>query len=127
MDALTDLRTKVAVTLDAGTWPVHDLPIESPSPPCFVLAWGEPWLEGPQTACAYLARLNVRAIAPRLVPDQGYDVLERMVGFAVGRLAEVGLYVREVLQPIPYVLNAVSYQSTLLTIVHTVSINHGGT
>lgn len=126
MGALTDLRTVIATALgDAcvGTdWQVYPLPVESPQPSCYLLLWSDPWLEGPVTSCFHRARLDVRVIGPRIQPDTGVEVLERMIEAAALPLEHSGHPIRLVSTPEPYVIDGVQYQSAVISLIDSVNI-----
>lgn len=125
MGALADLRSEVADALGracAGTsWSVYALPIESPSPPCYLLLWADPWLE-PRTHCTFAAQLSIRVIGPRIEPDTGLEMLERMVEAAAPELENAKHPIRSVSAPGPYTINNVAYQSAVITLVDNANI-----
>jgi hypothetical protein len=129
MGGLAEFRTEVAVALGHAVrnekWSVYPLPVESPSPPCYLLQWSEPWLEGPKTPCFHTARLDVRIIVPRLEPDAGIVTLELMIEAAAKELERVQHPARLVSTPAPYIINNVVYQSAVLALSHTVNLTGG--
>lgn len=105
---------------------MYPLPVESPTPPCYVLVWAEPWLEGPTTPCLYVARLNVRIIGPRIEPDSGIETLEVMVEAAAAELERARRPVRTVSSPGPFHVNNVPYQSAVMALHHNVNVTATG-
>jgi hypothetical protein len=65
--------------------------VEATVPPALVIEWDDPWLEpgaglptmGP---CIYTARLRVVMIAGRLDPGAGYDEIDRLAAYVLGRM-----------------------------------------
>jgi hypothetical protein len=127
---LADLRADVAAALTKAVgkyaWQVYPLPVESPTPPCFMLLWGEPWLEGPTTPCLYVARLEVRIIGGRIEPDTGIETLEVMVEAAAHELDKARHPMRTLTRPAPYTINNVHYQSAVAALTHNVNATNAG-
>ena len=65
--------------------------VDAVDPPALMVGWGDPWIDtAPATMgrTLFRVRLVVWAIAGRLEPDAGVEMLERLVGHVVGRLAD---------------------------------------
>jgi len=64
---------------------------DSVSPPCLMLGWWDPWLEVRTVAGGFGlndAQLNVQCVASRVDPGAGFEELEALVSYVMGRLAE---------------------------------------
>jgi len=92
MTALLDARAKLAAALapvdDTDPAVLVDL-VDSIEPPALMIGWGEPWLT-PDTSCLRTGRLVITAVAGRLVPGAGIEMLEQLVTYTLGRLTEAG-------------------------------------
>lgn len=128
MTAVSDLRDSVNAALvlavnenTNANWNVYSSPLESPTPPCFTVQWGDPMLR-PLTFCTQMARIEVRCVAPSTEPDSGLEVLERMIEAATVQLGRARLRVMNTSRPGPFSINNARFLSSLLTIEHTVSI-----
>jgi hypothetical protein len=91
MTAFADMRARAGLALSglapAGDdWPVHDGPVDSVTPPCYVLVWPDVWVS-PSTFCSYLAGLDVIVVAARIEPTPGYVDIEAMTAAALDALA----------------------------------------
>jgi len=74
-----------------GEWPDLNVlvdVVDAVHPPALMLVWNDPWLE-PQAMgrCLFYARLEVLAIASRVEPGPGVQMLERLTGYALAHLA----------------------------------------
>jgi hypothetical protein len=91
---LSDLRDLAAAALEpvTDTDPVvfADV-VEAVVPPALLIEWDDPWLEagaglptmGP---CIYTARLRVVMVAGRLEPGPGFDTLDELAIYVLGRM-----------------------------------------
>jgi hypothetical protein len=91
---LGELRDSAAAALapaiDTDPMVFADI-VEATVPPALVIEWDDPWLEpgaglptmGP---CIYTARLRVVMIAARLDPGAGYDEIDRLAAYVLGRM-----------------------------------------
>ena len=97
MGALADLRAQVVAALGtipevvAEDWTVHPAPIDAISPPAYFLEWDRDRSSAALTFCQRTGFLQVVAIAARIEPDPGYELLESMLeaawtAFAVARI-----------------------------------------
>jgi hypothetical protein len=87
MGALAELRARAAaalVDLDPD-WQVFDGPVDSLAPPCFLLAWSEPWLP-PAAVCSVQATLQIICVGARVDPLPGYEQIELLVEAALPAL-----------------------------------------
>lgn len=71
--------------------------VDALEPPALMIGWGEPWLT-PDTACLQTGRLVVTAVAGRLMPGAGVEMLEQLVSYVLDRLRR---------HPSPWPLDAV--------------------
>jgi hypothetical protein len=120
---LTDLRGYVAAVL-AGVSEdiaVHDGPVDSVTPPAYMLVWSDPWLT-PVTVCAFTARLDVVCIAARIDPAPGYEQLEQMVAGAAVAFDTAGIPVVTVARPVPHDQGGVTYQAARLTVTYPITL-----
>lgn len=83
-------RNRVAAALDADAYEVHAGPVDSLTPPAYLLEWADPWTT-PGTYCTEMARLEIVCIAARIEPASGVETLERMVESAIGAVAGAGI------------------------------------
>jgi hypothetical protein len=119
---LTRLRQRIVETLmiDAD-WEVHPLPVDSVTPPCFMLEWADPW-HNPATHCFTDAHLDVICIAPRLEPDPGIETLELMVESALGALHRAGIPCGEGSAPRPFEIGGITYLACRIPVHNTVNV-----
>lgn len=89
MTTVADARAMLAAVLapaaDGDPMVLVDL-VDALEPPALMLGWGEPWLV-PETHCLRTGRLTIIAVAGRLVPGAGVEMLEDLVEYTLGRLA----------------------------------------
>jgi hypothetical protein len=83
-------RNQVAAAIDTAEIETHAAPVDSVTPPAFLLEWADPWTE-PSTPCFETARLEIVCIAARIEPASGIETLERMVETAISGLARAGI------------------------------------
>lgn len=87
--ALVDVRAKAAAALapvDDGDPAVLDI-TDAVDPPCIVVGWGEPWLQGVGQSPTLMARLSLICIGGRMDPGPGVDAVEQVLTYALARLA----------------------------------------
>lgn len=90
---LAEVRAAAAAALaPANDTDPEVLPLwaDSVVPPALMLGWWDPWLE-PRTVAGGLglfdATLNIQCVASRVDPGAGFEELETLVAYAIGRLA----------------------------------------
>jgi hypothetical protein len=89
---LSEVRGRAASALapELDTDPdVYVEMVDAVYPPCLLLDWGDPWLtfqtiQGGAGACE--ARFVVWAVASRVTPGPGIEMLEGLVAYVVARL-----------------------------------------
>jgi hypothetical protein len=125
MSVLADLRARVVAALtglapSGDDWPAHDGPVDSVTPPCFVLVWAEPWL-ALHTVCSYMAQLDVLCIGARIDPQPGYEQLEQLVSAAIPALEAAALTVAGTGAPGPLEVGGLTYQAARIHVVQPVT------
>lgn len=87
---LTDIRARAAAALapidDTDPAVMVDM-VDAVNPPALILSYTDPWLE-PLTmgACLWDCRLEIIAIASRIEPGPGMEMLEQIVSYTAARL-----------------------------------------
>ena len=119
---LGDLRARVAgILTDAASEDVtvHAGPVDSVTPPCYMLVWSGPWLTR-LSMCAHTARLQVIAVAARVDPEPGYEQLEALTVAAIGALEAAKVPVESVDAPTPMDFGGLTYQTARTTITQPI-------
>lgn len=99
--------------------PVHDGPVDSLAPPCFMLVWGaDPWLV-PSTMCTYMAALHVVCVGARVEPLPGYQQIEQLVMGALAVLEDGGIV--DVARPSAYEHGGLQYQAARITVRYPIT------
>ncbi|HKE67388.1 MAG TPA: hypothetical protein VKB59_22505 [Micromonosporaceae bacterium] len=125
-----ELRAHVASALtglapDADDdWPVHDAPVDSVTPPCFVLVWPDQWLTQ-QSVCTYRAQLQIICVAARIEPAPGYEQLEQLVDAALPALTRARVPLVAVGAALPFEIGGLQYQAARITVAGTVTLTGG--
>lgn len=120
MTSMGDARVKLAAVLapvaDDDPAVLVDL-VDSLEPPALMIGWGEPWLVA-ETACLRTGRLTVTAVAGRLVPGAGVEMLESLVEYTLARLgADVDPWpLEQVGAPRVFPIGGVSYLAARITL-----------
>jgi hypothetical protein len=122
--ALGDLRDRVAGILDGivEDGAVHAGPVDSVTPPAYMLVWGGgSWLTR-ITMCAHTARLQVICVAARIDPEPGYEQLEELTVAAILALEAAKVPVETVDAPLPMELGGLTYQTARITLTQPVTL-----
>ena len=120
--ALGDLRERVAgILTDASTEDVavHAGPVDSVTPPGYMLVWSGPWLTR-LSMCAHTARLQVICVAARIDPLPGYEQLEALTVAAIGALEAAKVPVSDVDAPSPMDFGGLTYQTARITLTQPI-------
>ncbi len=105
---LSGLREALLAALDDGEYANVNPAVESIVPPALLVLWSEPWLEQ-QGKCQMLARPAVTCVGGRIAPEAGVEMLERLVGYTLGRLNKAGFAVERVTSPQAMSFAAIEY------------------
>jgi hypothetical protein len=125
---LRDVRPKLSALLapQADDEPhVVDAAVDAVSPPVFMVAWGQPWLERLDAGgCNYRARALVLVVAGRLDSDEVIDRVEDMVATCLARIAadSTSWPLETVGVPERIAFGAIEYAAARLTYTPIVSI-----
>lgn len=127
MGALAELRTAVADALTAACvdnpeWSVLPATVDALTPPAYMVEWGDPWLDGPATACRYNAVVSVRVVGGRIDADTGLETVESMVEAATAALDHAKLPVRVATPPRDSIIGNVHYLAAFLALAGTVRL-----
>jgi hypothetical protein len=116
------LRSTVAGALALDDdWEVHPLPVDSLTPPAFMLEWGDPWSEQ-SSHCFESASLDVVCVAGRIEPDPGIETLELMVEAALVAFAHAGIPHGPVTPPRPFEIAGLTYLAARIPIHSNVNV-----
>jgi hypothetical protein len=110
-----------ALTVNDDPVEVHSGPVDSLTPPAYMLQWADPW-STPATACHELATLEIICIAGRIEPDPGIETLEVMVAAALAALQVAGIPHGPTSAPRLFEVAGVPYLSARITVSGTVNI-----
>lgn len=118
---LEAFREAVTMTLSDTVYEVHAGPVDSVTPPAYLLEWADPWTE-PVTHCRETAHLEIVCIAARVEPDAGIETLELMVESAIAALSRAGIPHGVTTAPRAFELAGVPYLAARIQVTNTVPI-----
>lgn len=118
-----ELRARVAAALEPldPDWSVSDGPVDSVTPPAFVLSWSDPWLL-PLAVCSWRASLDVIAVSARIEPLPGLEILEALIGAALPALAGASVGFVQVGAPRPFEIGGLTYQAARITVSSPITL-----
>lgn len=118
-----ELRARVAAALEPldPDWAVADGPVDSITPPAFLLVWADPWLL-PQAVCSYRASLDVVAISARIEPLPGIETIEALVAAALPALSGAGVGFVQVGAPAQFEIGGLQHLAARITVSSPVTL-----
>lgn len=117
---LSTARVDLMAILEATVPPEYalvDSVPDSVAPPVLFIAWADPMITK-STMCAWVATLEILAVAQRVEPGGQLTTLEEMISTVVPALKGTEFTVVDVTSPYPLQIGGVDYLAASINITH---------